>query len=122
MALWKQHSDRGLNSLLSQILILTIMPVYVVNSYNIHDFEMFKNYPPQVRPLFAKYGAKVIAMDTNAKALEGVPKTMNAVIEFPSEDAVNQFYNDAAYQSIIHFRLNSTSDSTIVILKQFEAK
>jgi len=98
------------------------MPVYVVNSYNIHDFEMFKNYPVQVRPLFVKYGAKVIAMDTNPKVLEGTAKTMNAIIEFPSEDAVNQFYHDPAYQSIIHLRHNSTSDTTIIILKQFEAK
>ena len=98
------------------------MPVYVVNAYNIHDFEMFKNYPPQVRPLFIKYGAKVLAMETNPKALEGVPKTMNAIIEFPTEDAVNNFYNDPAYQSIIHFRLNSTSDCTMIILKQFDAK
>jgi len=96
------------------------MPVYVVNSYNIRDFEMFKNYPPRVRPLFKKYGAKVLAMDTNPGVLEGRAKTMNAVIEFPSEDAVNKFYNDPAYQSIIHFRHNSTSDSTIIILKQFD--
>jgi uncharacterized protein (DUF1330 family) len=98
------------------------MAVYVVNSYNIHDFEMFKNYPLHVRPLFVKYGAKVIAMETNAKALEGVPKTMNAVIEFPSEETVHQFYNDPAYQSIIHFRHNSTSDCTMVVLKQFDPK
>ncbi|MFL5745771.1 MAG: DUF1330 domain-containing protein [Niastella sp.] len=98
------------------------MSVYVVNSYDILDFEMFKNYPPGVRPLFVKYGAKVIAMETNPKALEGVPKTMNAIIEFPSEDVVNQFYNDPAYQSIIHLRHNSTANCTMVVLKQFEAK
>ena len=98
------------------------MPVYVVNAYDIHDFETFKNYPPQVRPLFVRYGAKVIAMDTHPKVLEGVPKTMNAIIEFPSEEAVNQFYNDPAYQSIIHLRHNSTSNCTMIILKQFTAQ
>ena len=98
------------------------MPVYVVNAYDIHDFETFKNYPPQVRPLLMKYGAKVLAMETNPKALEGIPKTMNAIIEFPSEDAVNNFYNDPEYQSFIHLRYKSTSNCTMLMLKEFERK
>ena len=98
------------------------MLVYVVNAYDIHDFEMFKNYPPQVALLLVKHGARVLAMETNPKALEGIPKTMNAIIEFPSEDAVNNFYNDPEYQAFIHLRLNSTSNCTMIMLKQFEKK
>jgi len=93
------------------------MPVYVVNAYDIHDFDTFKDYPPQVRPLLAKYGAKVLAMETNPKALEGRPKTMNAIIEFPSEEAVDSFYNDPQYQSFIHLRHDSTSNTTMIVLK-----
>src|SRR5258706_11558275 len=96
------------------------MPVYIVNAYNVHDFETYKKYPPQVAPLLAKYGAKVLAMDMYSKVFEGIAKTMNVIIEFPSEDAVNNFYHDPAYQSIIDLRLNSTSNCTILMLKQFE--
>jgi len=98
------------------------MPVYIVNAYDIHDFDTFKNYPPQVRPLLQKYGAKVLAMETNPKALEGTPRTMNAIIEFPSEEAVDRFYNDPAYQAFIDLRHKSTSNTTMIMLKQFEAK
>jgi uncharacterized protein (DUF1330 family) len=98
------------------------MPVYVVNAYDIHDFETFKEYPPKVAKLLIKFGATVLAMDTAPKALEGIPKTMNAIVEFPSEDAVNDFYNDPAYQSIIHLRHNSTSNCTMIVLKQFVEK
>ena len=98
------------------------MPVYVVNAYDIHDFETFKEYPPKVGLLLPKYGGKVLAMDTNAKALEGKPKTMNAIVEFPSEEDAVQFYNDPEYQSFIHLRHQSTSDCTMIILKQFEKK
>ena len=98
------------------------MSVYIVNAYDIHDFEMFKNYPLQVAPLLVKHGARVLAMETNPKALEGIPKTMNAIVEFPSEDAVNNFYNDPEYQAFIHLRLNSTSNCTMIMLKQFEKK
>ena len=98
------------------------MPVYVVNAYDIHDFEMFKEYPPRVAQLLSKYGAKVLAMDTNPEALEGIPKTMNAIVEFPSGEAVHNFYNDPEYQSFIHLRHNSTSNCTMIMLKQFEKK
>lgn len=98
------------------------MAVYVVNAYDIHDSETFKEYPLRVAPLLVKHGAKVLAMDTNAKALEGKPKTMNAIVEFPSEEAVFSFYKDPEYQSFIHLRHNSTSNCTMIILKQFEKK
>jgi uncharacterized protein (DUF1330 family) len=96
------------------------MAVYVVNAYDIQDFDMFKQYPPQVRPLLQKHGARVLAMETNPAALEGTPRTMNAIIEFPSEEAVHDFYNDPAYQAFIHLRHHSTANCTMIILKQFE--
>ena len=95
------------------------MPVYVVNAYDIHDPETFKDYPPRVAPLLAKRGAKLLAMDTAAKALEGKPRAMNAIVEFNSEEAVHDFYNDPEYQSFIHLRHKSTSNCTMIILKQF---
>jgi uncharacterized protein (DUF1330 family) len=98
------------------------MSVYVVNAYDIHDFETFKAYPSMVAPLLLKYGAKLLAMETDPEALEGVPKTMNAIVEFPSEEAVHNFYNDPEYQSFIHLRHDSTSNCTMIILKQFEKK
>jgi uncharacterized protein (DUF1330 family) len=98
------------------------MPVYVVNTYDIHDPETFKGYPPRVSRLLLKYDARVLAMETNPRALEGTPKTMNAIVEFPSEEAVDSFYNDPEYQSFIHLRHNSTSNVTMLVLKQFEGK
>jgi uncharacterized protein (DUF1330 family) len=97
-------------------------PVYVVNAYDINDHDTFKEYPLHVRPLLAKHGAKVLAMETDPRALEGKPKTMNAIIEFPSEEAVDKFYNDPAYQSIIGFRQRSTSNTTMIVLHSFEKK
>lgn len=98
------------------------MPVYVVNSYDIHDFEKFGEYPPHVARLLPKHHGKVLAMETNPQALEGAPKTMNAIVEFPTEEDVHNFYNDPEYQSIIHLRHESSSNCTMIILKQFEQK
>lgn len=94
--------------------------VYLVNSYDINNPEVFKNYPPAVMKLFEKYGAKLLAMETNPKTLEGKPKTMNAIIAFPSEDVLIQMYNDPEYQAVIHYRHDSTSDARMVILKPYQ--
>ncbi len=99
---------------------LLTMAVYVVNACDIHDFETFKNYPPHVRVLLQKHGAKVLAMETNPRALEGIPRTMNAIIEFPSEEAVTDFYQDPEYQKIIHYRQSTTSNTTMIVLRPFE--
>jgi uncharacterized protein (DUF1330 family) len=98
------------------------MPVYVVNAYDINDPETFKQYPPRVAQLLPKHGGKVLSMDMAPKALEGEPKTMNAIIEFPSEKEVMDFYNDPEYQSIIHLRHKSTSNTTMLMLRSFEKK
>jgi uncharacterized protein (DUF1330 family) len=95
------------------------MRVYVVNAYDIQDMETFKNYPPKVAELLPRHGGKVLAMDTTPIALEGKPRTMNAIVEFPSEADAKNFYNDPAYQAIINLRQQSTSNCTMVILKQF---
>jgi len=82
----------------------------------------FKDYPPRVAPLLQKHGAKLLAMETNPNALEGIAKTMNAIVEFSSAEAVHAFYNDPEYQSFIHLRHNSTSNCTMIILNQFVNK
>ncbi len=96
------------------------MPVYLINSYDIDDFEEFKNYPPKVKLILQKYGAEVLASDINGEALEGTAKTMNAIIKFPSKETAIQCYNDPEYQAIKHFRLDSTSNCTMVLVNQFE--
>jgi uncharacterized protein (DUF1330 family) len=95
------------------------MAVYLVNSYDITDMETFKSYPPQVLPILKKHGAKVLSSDPNAIAVEGYPKTMNAIIEFPSEQAVWNCYNDPEYEAIKHLRISSTANCTMLIVKEF---
>jgi uncharacterized protein (DUF1330 family) len=96
------------------------MPVYVVISYDIHDVAMYKSYQPLVYPILMKHGVKVLAMDSKAKVVEGTSKMMNVIMEFPSAEAVDVFYKDPEYLAIIDLRLNSTSNRTILMLRQIE--
>ena len=80
------------------------MKVYVVNAYDISNMEVFKNYPPRVGPLLAKHGAKVLAMELNPKALEGSPKTMNAIIDAKFGRMIIAIKNRRTYQVLCrHF-------------------
>ena len=77
------------------------MAIYYIGSYDISDMEEFKNYPPKVVSLLPKYGGQVLASDVEAIGLEGKPRTMNAIVRFPSKEAALSFYNDPEYQENI---------------------
>ncbi|MDI9312917.1 MAG: DUF1330 domain-containing protein [Limnohabitans sp.] len=96
------------------------MPTYIVNTYDIIDFDMYQNYLQKVNPLLKKFGAKVLAMKSNPKVLEGKAKMMNIILEFESETSINNFYNDSEYKDIIELRLKSTTNCSIIILNKFE--
>ena len=95
------------------------MAVYYINSYDIEDAEEFKNYPPKVRPLLEKYGAEVLASDTNALPVEGYSRSMNAIIKFPSLEAALQYYNDPEYAAIKEIRQRSTRNCSMVLVKEY---
>jgi len=103
-------------------LFLKFMPiVYYIGTYDIDNMEEFKNYPPKVLQLLAKYGGQVLASDVEAVTLEGKARTMNAIIKFPSIEAAMGMYNDPEYQEHVRpIRLRSTSNCTMVLVKEFQ--
>ncbi len=96
------------------------MKVYYLINYDITDPELFSTYAPAALPIMHSYGAVVMAADTEGRAVEGVPKMMNAVIQFPSEEAALACYNDPVYQAAKEIRLRSTANCTIVLVKEIK--
>jgi uncharacterized protein (DUF1330 family) len=47
---------------------------------------------------------------------------MNAIIRFPSEEAVWNCYNDPEYQEIKKIRLATTENCAMIIAKEFEPR
>ena len=95
------------------------MAVYYINSYDIENMEEYKEYGPKVYPLLIKYGAEVLASDTEGISIEGKARTMNAIIKFPSREAALNCYNDPEYKEIKKIRINSTKNCTMVLVKEF---
>tara|TARA_B100000965_G_C19124511_1_gene554696 strand:- start:283 stop:570 length:288 start_codon:yes stop_codon:yes gene_type:complete len=75
------------------------MKGYVVCVYkSISNEEKLKEYAAKARTVVEKYKGKFIIRGGRAKTKEGdvVPRTV--IIEFPSFDEANQFYNSIEYQ------------------------
>ncbi|RPD39987.1 DUF1330 domain-containing protein [Chitinophaga barathri] len=96
------------------------MTVYYINAYDITDPELFARYAPGVLALLRKYGAEVLASDTEGIAVEGAPRKMNAIIQFPSEEAAMTCYNDPEYQPLKSIRQRATANCTMVLVKAFQ--
>jgi uncharacterized protein (DUF1330 family)/catechol 2,3-dioxygenase-like lactoylglutathione lyase family enzyme len=94
-------------------------PVYYIGTYDIHDPELFQEYPPRVLALLPKYGGEVLASDTSGYLVEGSRRTMNAIIRFPSKEAALGLYDDPAYQEAKRIRQKSTSNTSMVLVDQF---
>ena len=60
---------------------------YMIANYTIKDPELFKKYMEAAGNLAPKFDGKVIVFDVKARALEGRPKTVMAIAEFPSVSA-----------------------------------
>jgi len=95
------------------------MTVYYHISYDITDPEEFNHYGPALLPLLKRYNAEVLASDTAGIPIEGTPKTMQAIVKFPSEEAALACYNDPEYQPIKAIRHRSTKNCTMVLIKHF---
>lgn len=95
------------------------MAVFYIGSYDIVDPIEFQKYPPVVLSLLPKYGGVVLASDTEAFVVEGTGRTMNAIIRFPSREAVLALYNDPAYQEAKRVRQASTANVSMVIVDEY---
>jgi uncharacterized protein (DUF1330 family) len=95
------------------------MAVFYIGSYDIVDANEFQKYPAIVMALLPRYGGVVLASDTAAYLVEGTAHTMNAIIRFPSKEAVLELYHDPAYQEAKRIRQASTRNVSMVIVEEF---
>jgi uncharacterized protein (DUF1330 family) len=95
------------------------MRAYYIISYDIEDMQTFRRYPPLAVPLIHEFGGEVLVSDTEAYAVEGEAKKMNAIIVFPSREAALACYNDPRYREVMQLRIKSTSNRSLILAKEF---
>ena len=96
---------------------LTAMPkAYVIAAETISDEAGFAQCRPAVPPTVSPFGGKFIVRGGNFTTLEGNwPHPGLVIIEFPSRDAAESWYNSPAYQEIISLRHKSSVGNLIII-------
>lgn len=87
---------------------------YLVANYTVNDQATYQKYMEAAGPLAPKYNGKVIIYDVNSRTLEGNPKTVFGVAEFPSVEEAERFYNSPEYTAARKFRIASTEGSALL--------
>jgi uncharacterized protein (DUF1330 family) len=87
---------------------------YMIANYTIKDQATFQKYMDAAGPLAPKFGGKIIVFNLHAKAVEGKPKSVMAIAEFPSLADAQRFYNSPEYTAARKFRIAATEGSVVI--------
>lgn len=95
------------------------MSAYVIVSYEIVDPVEYQKYVVASVPLLQKHAVEVLVAGPDANVMEGEGPSVNVVLKFDSEEAAMAWYTDPDYETAKKIRLNSCTNSSVVIAKEF---
>jgi uncharacterized protein (DUF1330 family) len=96
------------------------MKGYVVTNFTINDPTPFKQYLSRVSDTVMKYEGKFLVRGPIANVIEGEPHKFLAIVEFPSTQIAETWFNSKEYQDIIDMRLVST-EGWFIITNEFSS-
>ena len=92
------------------------MKAYVIALETVHDQAMFAEYAKGVAATLAPFEGRFFARGGKFTVLEGEwqhPRTV--IIEFPSREAAEGWYQSADYQKIIGLRHQSSKGNLVIL-------
>ena len=96
------------------------MKGYVVTNFTINDPDTFKQYLSRVSDTVMKYEGKFLVRGPIANVIEDEPHKFLAIVEFPSTQIAETWFNSKEYQDIIDMRLAST-EGWLIIINEFSS-
>ena len=92
------------------------MTAYVVPMMRIDDPDTYRKYTDRTPPIVAKYGGKFLARGGDVTTIEGEPyQDRMVLLEFPSQQHVNDWLADPDYQEAMVFRHASSVARILMI-------
>ena len=89
---------------------------YIVASYDIKDQAMFEKYMNAAPvSLLDKYHGKMIIFNTTVQGVEGKPRSVFGMVEFPSLADAQRFYHSPEYTIARKLRFKATKGTSTVI-------
>jgi uncharacterized protein (DUF1330 family) len=75
------------------------------------------DYISAVTPLVTKHGGKYLARTSSHERLEGMSPNpgLIAIIEFPSKQGAEAFYNDPEYQPLLEARMAGAANELFLV-------
>jgi uncharacterized protein (DUF1330 family) len=91
------------------------MTVYFVVNATVVDQDKLNEYNATVGPTLAGIDVKILAVTSDATAIEGTPKGPRMVIlEFPDEAEFRKWYDRPEYQTPLGLRLAATDGFAVL--------
>lgn len=91
------------------------MPGYLIANIEVTNPAGFDEYRQKVAPLIAQFGGRYLVRGGEVKNLEGALAIRRLVVlEFPSMEAAQRFYDSAEYQPLLKLRLASTKSDVVL--------
>jgi uncharacterized protein (DUF1330 family) len=91
------------------------MAGYLIANIDVKDPAKFDEYRRRVVPLIEKFGGRYLVRGGDLRRLEGnLPLHRLVVLEFPTLEAAQKFYDCAEYQPILKLRLDSTRSDLVL--------
>ena len=96
------------------------MPAFLIATVSIHDPETYQRYTALTPKTIADHGGKFVVRGGTIDTLEGEPLQDRLVIlEFPSRQAVHDWYNSPEYQAAAKIR-QTASESRFIVVDRLE--
>lgn len=97
------------------------MSALVIIDLEVHDRAKMEQYEQGAIELLARHGAKPIVRELRAENYEGawVPNFL-VVLEFPSREAVRNFYDSEDYQPLKILRQQAAHSNGIIVTDRIE--
>ena len=89
---------------------------YWIAHVDVTDPEVYKKYLAANGLAFAKYGGRFLVRGGDIRHLEGkLPLDRLVVLEFPTMDAAQRFYDSKEYAPLLKLRLASTKSDLVLV-------
>jgi len=91
------------------------MAGYLIANLEVTDSKGFDEYRQKVSPLIAQFGGRYLVRGGEVRTLEGnLPVRRLVVLEFPSVEAAQSFYDSPEYAPLLKIRLASTKSDLLL--------
>lgn len=95
------------------------MASYLVANYNVTNQDGYNEYLSAVGVTIINHGGKILVAGPGATPMEGNPGGVTVVLEFPTREALEGWYNSSEYQAIINLRTDNT-EGGLVFADEFQ--